>query len=1441
MREIMMDDRGKIPFALIGVVLILLSTIAFAMVGQIDESGRDVSIYNPNRQTSEAAAEAKNDLSTRAHHLVLQEIHGLTKERDPDMSTLQTTVEESFEEYINNTYPSRARNSIVYLDDWSISIVSDVRDTQQTNDQFYPQDETIEPFQASPLEEGDHTNRSSYGEQKTPLYGRVMGELKMSVYSEASGHNVTYNKEFHENVYSPIFYLKGRFEEFKGESRDPFGEVGKLIRYQLSTITQTRTLFGNASGGYGENEGDIESLLTKEDVEIAVNLALLLEASRLYGDYDEDIAEKMGVDSMLENYTKNGTIDAADVFLMYQNIKEQEVDAGKVLAQAIYPFGEDFVLDLYELFWGDEIVDPTLSEPVVDWEAMEEKGEEWAEKQVRTWLEGYRDWLDIPESLDAQEASTEIRKMHSRTSATEYGSDYIWECHSTEPPRPVGGHYWVFSVGPNHQQGNWEMESDEGPDTIDLILGDPENNDLDPETYVLHFDDDFSSVPARSIEYYLVQESFIARYDQGRNTPYYDTLEYILETINRSVRQRSEDIDDVEEKGFMDTISHDMAEMVGTKEFDIDIDPEDNRSMLMNGTEYMISEEEGPINEAINEFEEITDDFYQRDEWWGEGAYKREYEDDFLYHLTSETVDLWYEAVVNLYDGGVEREGNPEGTVSLEPPEEEQRSDGESSQGTFSFRQDAMKDVNQRVRDIAIPRRQSFLDEAWETTIGQPCWAFPQCLNYRNSIIPTDAQTTWHDQAIWDRLWEDIREATEEVVGEHCLLSEDQITQELKEDMDETTDVGEYEGERVGEGNFYDFVLEHIAVRSIGHENERENMLLNLSRENGWLQHKLQETTLRDIHRNTYVNQEELFLATDSTQPRYNWRVNRTYDEQRQRVLNEPYHVEFSEYLEEDGDNLTIDIEYPKKGQHFVDVQGRYAEEPELRTNMSWSSFQTALNVSIQGTLGVNTTTSRRNIPVGVHRSTWYNGTLELDYNYTLPIHTAWPLESGWLTNDVNYQMTRSYFELKEEEPLDLDYTKDVWKPLKEEAIYVSRPLMNLTQAKTDVLSRSTNPLNSVRAHLRGGTHSALADADHTSSDLTSLMSTIDNIYYDTYNDTAYFEFIEKEKNNILDTALPDGVEKSVFEYPSMGFDLSVDLEEDILSPTYKSNRTEIVFELGEEEFSYTAQRFGNTDLKIEVDPNRDERVVIEAYKNTTLDNFSFELFYPPERLSAHEISLYDVEEDYFNNIKLPNLGYNHSVDVGIKTRGGELPVEVEDWFTAALEDKNNSYDGFIHFTKDLLKEMHEELYKEPELFQELDEIGFYFHVNESYSSLQQRRFIYWTNSTTQNEMIEYVRLFINDIRFVGRNLGINSPAPSLFTRTDENMLNNYSFEIIGPEGNYTRGNFAWWASAEPSIGIGRKADFFTAELGRTVLDDEEEKTYVDQYHIYENIFCLRE
>ncbi len=1411
-----LDDKGKVPFALVGVVLIILSSMAFAMVGEINQTERDTSIYTPTRETSAAAGEAQSDFKNRAYHTVLQEIHNLTKKRDPDMTTLQGRVEDSLESYINDTYPLRTKNCIVYMDNWSANIISDMRSTLEIHENFYSQAESIEPFQASSLQEVDQANSTEFEDGRAPFYGKVLGRLEMSVLSEASGKNITYNKEFNKDVYSPVFYLRSRFSEFRGESNSSFGEVGKLIRYQLSTITQVRTLFGNASGGYGENEGDIESLLSKEDVEVAVNLALLLEAVRLYGDYDEDFAAEMGVESELEDYAQNGTIDAADIFLMHRDIKDQDVDAGKVLAQAIYPFGEDFVLDLYELFWGDEIVDPTLSEPVVDWEEMEDKGEDWAEEQVRTWLDVYREWLGIPEKLDAQEESATIRKMEGDQ------SPYQWEClQNPEAPRPVGGHYWVFSQGPSiFEDGTWYMESEEVSDTIDLILGDPDNENNDPEPYVLHFDDDFQNdISERTIEYYLVEESLIQKHAPDSDQPYFETLKDILQTINRSMRQRSEDIEDVEEKGFMDTISNDIADTIGTKDANFQTKPEDNRSVMINGTEYMVENEDGSIRKGLNEFRDDADDFDNRDEWWSEGAYKREYEDsNFIYHLTKETVDLWYEAVVNLYDGGVKESGRNPGSLSTDPPEEEQHSEGDSSEGSFAFRQDAMKDVNERVRDIAIPRRTRpiKIEAAWETTIGEPCWySCERCTTYRTVTIPNDAQSTWTDQAIWDRLWEDIEDTTDQVVGEQGLLSDDQISQDLKEDMDETTDVGEYEGERSGEGDYYDFILDRIAVRTIGDDNGKENMLLNLSQENGWLQQKFNRT-LRDIHRNTHVNQEETFLATNMSQPRYNWRMNRSYDRERQRVLNETFTVEFSDYLEKEED-LSIDIQYPEKGQHFVDVQGRYADEGEERTNMSWSSFQTALNVSIEGSLEVNTTTDRRNIPVGVHKSTWYNGTVGLNYNYSLPLHSAQPLESGWQTDDVDYEMTRSYFNLIEEESIDSD------KPLIEDAIYISRPFMNLSRAMTDVLTRSTNSLDSFQSNLRDLPHSTLSKPLQTSRNLTRLMKTIDDISYDTYNDTAYFDFIDEQKE-IISEDLPTHMD--VLDYPYMGFDLEYNVQQDTIEPLYENNGTEISFTLGDEDFSYTAEQFGSSEITLTVDPSKEDRVVVTGWKNTTADNYSFDLRFPPESTSIDEINLNSIGSDLFSNITLPNLGENYTVGVGLKTTEEELPSEVEDWFETAVEKRNDSYEGFIRLSKKLLKEMHED----PEVVEELEKLGFYIDIDGDI----EHRSIYWTNRTDTSEIREFSRLLINDIRGIGRNLGALNPAPSIYSRANRDMLNNYSFEILGDRGNFTRGNLGWWASAEPSIGRGRGADYLVGEVGLASLQEEK------SYKKYAAISCRR-
>jgi len=166
-------------------------------------------------------------------------------------------------------------------------------------------------------------------------------------------------------------YIETRLTELDANGQSEFSDIGRLVRYMLTTLVRYRAFLGIGSGPY-DTEKD---LLNEGDVELAVNIAVLLEEARLFGTYDReavdavdhyfyqatDPEEHMGelawepynptgmrpwgsaekknyaryqnklvqgeertLGSLFENYVKEGVVDPADVFALYLNIDQYE-------------------------------------------------------------------------------------------------------------------------------------------------------------------------------------------------------------------------------------------------------------------------------------------------------------------------------------------------------------------------------------------------------------------------------------------------------------------------------------------------------------------------------------------------------------------------------------------------------------------------------------------------------------------------------------------------------------------------------------------------------------------------------------------------------------------------------------------------------------------------------------------------------------------------------------------------------------------------------------------------------------------------------------------------------------------------------------------------------------------------------------------------------------
>jgi hypothetical protein len=115
-----------------------------------------------------------------------------------------------------------------------------------------------------------------------PLYYRLSGYVWLDMKSskeEITTFNITVDRLLPDMT--P--FVTTRLVEFDANGKSEFSDIGRMVRYMLTTLVRFRASQGIGSGPY-DTEKD---MLNEGDVELAVNLAVLLEEARLFGTYDE--------------------------------------------------------------------------------------------------------------------------------------------------------------------------------------------------------------------------------------------------------------------------------------------------------------------------------------------------------------------------------------------------------------------------------------------------------------------------------------------------------------------------------------------------------------------------------------------------------------------------------------------------------------------------------------------------------------------------------------------------------------------------------------------------------------------------------------------------------------------------------------------------------------------------------------------------------------------------------------------------------------------------------------------------------------------------------------------------------------------------------------------------------------------------------------------------
>jgi hypothetical protein len=800
----------------------------------------------------------------------------------------------------------------------------------------------------------------------------------------------------------PLPLLLNSVNIFKAQSDGSYSNIARLTQYILTTTVQMRIL-----SGYGINDEPnyTNDIITDNDVENAVNLAVVLEQVRLFRTYDSYTAESLGLTGTFRKYLNCGEVDGADLYFIMNKMQLNNIDLGKIIAEAIRSYSDEFMFRLLTTFLPDETLDAILQEPLFDWERLKQKGEDFAKQKLNCWLQKFKSWMFLPPYIFTHFGSGTIPTLSQHADSV--------DCASKFPVTlPVRGYYDIFSMPYAAKwfvfTGGIHLDDEQWPpaqlaiDPVDMIIGEASDSDLKPKPYEITFFSNFG-LPEQ-IKYYLVNQSFIALFsEKDSSTPYFDCLKYILETIRGGITTKPylDQGEGADGQGLIDLMAREAKTLTDLNTRDLcwedlivsSVDPTDKRPVLTGGMEQML---DGPLTEALTDIrdlvrgQELSSMIPGSGSWFENGLLKKSAKEGGLYNLFKDTVDLFYELFWTLKQSCSADAGKFDGNWAWNLPESnfapiDKVQEKGSRTDHFNFKRDAVMHAYNSVWTIVllhmIPTKNYFHPDV--SSVGE-----------FNSATPPIPELAWfwygHDRYPGDasasnlRLWDDVHRAVRKGMTD-AFGPKKGIRLEIDLgliSLNLTTDSRDYGPV------FHEFLWLYIGREllnppGVPPEGTMEQLVGSGS---GWLDTMLLKTL--SVTLSKYIDYKNLILITPS-KVRYPYGFFKIYkgdDNYMNYQFSEQFRIDQDPTDLRNGRDMKITISEPILEGRFVSVQ-------EKASNLSDAPFVTSWNICAVGCIGLTIKTIKNcMIRTGQYGPLILNETIPFNFNFTLTAFSGWPL-----------------------------------------------------------------------------------------------------------------------------------------------------------------------------------------------------------------------------------------------------------------------------------------------------------------------------------------------------------------------------------------------------------------------------------------------------------------
>ena len=363
------DERGKVSFALVAVLVLMLSTVSMVYIAAINRMEREREREDETTSTMEYKVNvAQAEIETQAYLLAMNAIYEATQIED-DQNRIVPIFEKEFGKYLRKYTDKDGYEEgdfYIRVEDYTVSISLDSKIT----DDFIP---TVDPgTSAGDLINGTKVNPTKLdgissdnseetGDTQANIYYQLDGDINYRVRHKQSNHRLSKNMTLSRSIMTPYPMLNTKFSQFGNYAKAGSGEFGRMIQYILTTVAQFKVFqgYGSLDLGVDSQYGSTDDIIKIGDIELAINLAILLETAKMYRNYDlEQLSEfddrqlelndefSSPMNGLINKYILEDTIDGADIVALYKFVNNGEIPLKLevIFGQAIYALVDQFLL-----------------------------------------------------------------------------------------------------------------------------------------------------------------------------------------------------------------------------------------------------------------------------------------------------------------------------------------------------------------------------------------------------------------------------------------------------------------------------------------------------------------------------------------------------------------------------------------------------------------------------------------------------------------------------------------------------------------------------------------------------------------------------------------------------------------------------------------------------------------------------------------------------------------------------------------------------------------------------------------------------------------------------------------------------------------------------------------------------------------------------------------